>query len=317
MLQFLARPLIAAILTALLAGAAVVARAEGGAPPVVYSGEQCPEPPRLKVASAAVERLSDLRTVTGAGEHFTWVLLDQIRPQLEQRFNLRLELIGRESMLGHGCNQGIKKAKENRSGHETFGFVCCPLTKEEVAKEGLTVHRVALEPLVIIVNQANPITDVPLDKLRAVFRGEIRNWKELGGADRPIVLVLRPHCAQRPGHWKTIVPSIEQFRKDRIEVKAEAEVVQGVSDFAEGIGTIGSTWTFEERHKVKVITVGGVAPTAENLKAGKYPFYQEQSIVTHGAVSPTLAGMIREVQGGAAFRAVAKKYELLPVQPPH
>ncbi len=256
------------------------------------------------------------QTVTGAGEHFTWVLLDEMRAQLERDHSLKLNLIGRESMLGHGCNQGIKKARENRAGNQTFGFICCPLDKEEVEKEGLTVHAVALEPLLIVVNRSNPMTDISVEQVRAIFRGEIRNWKEVGGEDRPIVVVLRPHCARRPGHWKTIVPSVEQFRKDRIEVKSEAEVVQGVSDFAEGIGNIGATWVFEERQKVKVVTVGGVAPTAENLRNKSYLFYQEQSIVTHGPISPSLAGMIRDVQQGPAFRDLAKKYELLPLNPP-
>jgi ABC-type phosphate transport system substrate-binding protein len=270
----------------------------------------------LWLASAmAAEPAASPVPVTGAGEHFTWMLLDEIRPQLERDFGIKLNLIGRESMLGHGCTHGIKKARENRPGNQTFGFVCCPLSKEEVEKEGLTVHAVALEPLIILVNKTNPVTDLPIDKVRAIFRGEIRNWKEVGGEDRPIVVVLRPHCPQRPGHWKTIVPTVEEFRKDRIEVKAEAEIVQGVSDFAEGIGNIGSTWKFEERHRVKVVTVGGVAPTAANLKSGAYPFYQEQSIVTHGAVSPALAGMIREVQGGPDFREVLRKYELLPLTP--
>jgi len=265
--------------------------------------------------TVAEPALSDPKTVTGAGEHFTWVLLDEIRPQLEHDFNIKLNLVGRESMLGYGCNHGIKKAKENVPGNETFGFVCCPLTKEEVAKEGLTVHPVALEPLLIIVNKSNPVTDIPVEKVRAIFRGEIRNWKEVGGEDRPIVLVMRPHCKDRPGHWKTIVPTFEELRKDRVDVKAEAEVVQGVSDFAEGIGNIGATWIFEERHKVKTVTVGGIAPTAENLKNGKYLFYQDQSIVTHGTVSPALSGMIHEVQSGRPFRAVARKYGLLPVNP--
>lgn len=254
-------------------------------------------------------------TITGAGEHFTWVLLDQIRPQLERDQRLKLSLIGQDSMLGHGCNVGIKKAKENRVGNETFGFVCCPLAKEEVEKEGLTVHPIALEPLLIIVNKSNPLQDIPIEKVRAIFRGEIRNWKEVGGEDRPIVVVLRPHCPQRPGHWKTIVPTLEQLRKDRIEVKAEVEVVQGVSDFAEGIGNIGSTWVFDPSQRVKKVTVSGVAPTAENLHNKRYPFYQEQSIVTHGELSAPLANMIREVQSGQDFRGVAKKYELLPLMP--
>ncbi len=271
----------------------------------------------LPPISVAAEDPPDAKTITGAGEHFTWVLLDEIRPQLERDFNVKLNLMGRESMLGYGCNHGIKKAKENAPGNETFGFICCPLTKEEVAKEGLTVHPVALEPLLIIVNKSNPVTDIPVEKVRAIFRGEIRNWKEVGGEDRSIVLVMRPHCKDRPGHWKTIVPTIEELRKDRVDVKAEAEVVQSVSDFAEGVGNLGATWVFEERHKVKMVTVGGVAPTAENLKNGKYPFYQEQSIVTYGTISPTLGDMLREVQRGSGFRSVARKYELLPLNPAH
>jgi len=265
---------------------------------------------------ATVAAAEEPRTVTGAGEHFTWVLLDQVRPKLEKDFNIQLDLVGRESMLGHGCNQGIKKAQENHADHETFGFICCPLDAAEVNKEQLQVHPVANEPLLILVNKSNPVTDIPIEKLRAIYRGEIRNWKDVGGEDRPIVLVMRPHCPHRPGHWKTIVPTLEALRKDRIDVKAEAEVVQGVSDFAEGIGNIGSTWIFDERQRVKVITVSGVAPTAANLQNGSYPFYQVQSIVTHGPMSPALHGMIREVQSGAAFRAVLKKYELLPLNPP-
>lgn len=309
----------AVALASVLAGAASAVwaadRTSAQTPDKAYSPGARAEP--VAGASAPATRIAELRTITGAGEHFTWVLLDQVRPQLERKFGINLNLIGRESMLGHGCNQGIKKAKENRPGNETFGFVCCPLSKDEVAKEGLTVHPVAREPLLIIVNQANPVNDIAIEKVRAIFRGEIRNWKEVGGEDRPIVLVLRPHCPQRPGHWKTIVPSVEEFRKDRIDVKAEAEVVQGVSDFVHGIGNIGSTWIFEERHKVKTVTVSGIAPTADNLRTGKYPFFQEQSIVTHGTMSPALAGMIREVQHGAAFRAVAKKYELLPLNAPY
>jgi len=254
-------------------------------------------------------------TVSGAGPHFTWMLLAEVEPRLERKLGIKLDLIGRESMLGHGCNHGIKKARENRPGHTTFGFVCCPLSKEEVEKEGLTVHAVAREPLLILVNRSNPITDVTIEQVRAIFRGDIRNWKEVGGEDRPIVVVLRPHCPHRPGHWKTILPSLGDFRKDRIEVKAEAEVVQGVSDFAEGIGNIGSTWKFEAHQRVKVITVSGIAPTAANLKSGAYPFYQEQSLITYGEVSPALAGMIREVQGGTEFREVLGRYELLPLSP--
>jgi phosphate transport system substrate-binding protein len=258
------------------------------------------------------EDTPDSKTITGAGEHFSWVILDELKPDLERKYGRIIKLFGKESMLGAGCSKGVKKAKENGPGHETFGFVCCPLSQEEIQKEGLTVHPLALEAMLILVNKSNPVEDIPIEKVRAIFRGEIVNWKEVGGEDKPIVLVMRPHCPDRPGHWKTIVPSLDQLRKDRLDVKSEAEEVQRVSDFAEGIGNIGATFIFSPDQKVKVIKVSGLAPTAENLKSGKYPFIQELSIVTHGELSPELAGIIKEVQTGQAFKEVGKKYELVP-----
>jgi phosphate transport system substrate-binding protein len=268
--------------------------------------------PTAGLPGTAADDTPEARTITGTGEHFSWVILDEIKPELERRYNRTIKLFGKEAMLGAGCGAGIKKARENRPGHETFGFVCCPLSADEVRKEGLTVHPLAQEALLILVNKSNPITDIPIEKVRAIFRGEVKNWKEVGGDDRPIVVVLRPHCPDRPGHWKSIVPTLAEFRRDRLDVKSEAEVVQRVSDFAEGIGNIGATWIFSPDEKVKVITVSGLAPTAENLRAHRYPFTQELSIVTHGEISSDLAGIIKEVQTGQAFKEVGKKYELVP-----
>lgn len=263
-------------------------------------------------AGAKAADPADAKTITGAGEHFSWVILDELTPDLERKYGRTIKLFGKEAVLGYGCGMGIKKARENRPGHETFGFVCCPLSPEEVKKEGLTVHPLAQEALLILVNKSNPVEDIPIEKVRAIFRGEIVNWKEVGGEDKPIVVVLRPHCPDRPGHWKTIVPTLEQFRKERLDVKSEAEVVQRVSDFAEGIGNIGATWIFGPDQKVKAVKISGLAPTAENLKSGKYPFTQELSIVTHGEISSDLAGIVKDIQTSRAFKDVGKKYELVP-----
>jgi len=133
---------------------------------------------RCAVAGAAEE--APAPTITGAGEAFTWVLLDQIRPQLERDHHLKLSLYGKDSMLGHGCNVGIKKARENRVGNETFVLSAARSPRKRSRKRA-DVHPVALEPLIIIVHKSNPVQDIPIEKVRAIFRGEIRNWKEVGG----------------------------------------------------------------------------------------------------------------------------------------
>ena len=43
---------------------------------------------------------------------------------------------------------------------------------------------VAWDALVVITHKDNPVNDISLENLRAVYRGQITNWKELGGPDR-------------------------------------------------------------------------------------------------------------------------------------
>ena len=256
---------------------------------------------------------ADKPPVTGAGAHFSWVIFNDLKPSLEHNSGRKINLFGKESMLGMGCNAGIKTAKLNRADHETFGFVCCDLTREEQRKEDIVLHPIANEPILILVHRSNPVSSLSAGQLRAMFSGEITNWKQVGGTDKPVVVVTRLHCKHRPGHWKTILPDAKQFRQDRLNVKSAAEMVKTVSDFPGGLGHTGATWIFDHQSQVKAIQVGGVAPTAANLRAGKYPFYRQLGAVTSKSASPTVQSIIRQVQTGPEFRDIARKYELVPL----
>lgn len=251
----------------------------------------------------------------GAGEHFSWVVFDALKEDLERATGRKIILFGENSMLGVGCNAGIKAAKQNAIGHETFGFVCCPMTDEEIEKQQIIVYPLAMEPTLILTHKSNPIDNLSLEHVRAIFRGDIVNWKEVGGNDEPIVLVTRLHCKERPGHWKTILPDEKDFRQERLNVKSASAMVQRINDFKSAMGHIGATWNFKPDDQVKVIKVGGIAPTAENLKNGTYPFYRPLSVVTSRDPSPDVLKLIKEAQTGPAFRRVAERYQLLPLNP--
>ncbi len=251
--------------------------------------------------------------VVGGGAHFSWIIFHELKPELEKLLNRDIELYGKDSALGLGCNAGIKNAMQNAEDHETFGFVCCTLAEREIREKNLQVYPLAREPILILVNRDNPVENLSLEQARALFRGEIRNWAEVGGEDRPVVVITRLHCKKRPGHWKRILPRADLFRKDRLNVKAADEMVRRVSDFRGAIGHTGATWTFDAQDRVKPVRIDGFAPTAANLKTGRYPFYRVLSAVTAENSSDDVRKLIREVQQGRAFRHVARKYELLPL----
>jgi len=254
-------------------------------------------------------------SLMGAGAHFAWIVFDALKADLEKKTGRKTILFGENSMLGVGCKAGIKAAKQGTKSRETFGFVCCPLSKEEVEKEKLIVYPLAKEPILILTRKDNPVTDLSIEQVRGIFRGDISNWQSVGGIDQPIVVVTRLHCKKRPGHWKTILPSHKKFRQERLNVKSASAMIQRVSDFSGSLGHTGATWEFKPEDNVKAISVGGVRPTAKNLANGSYPFFRQMSAITNRNPSPDVVKLIKEAQTGPAFRKVAKKYELLPLNP--
>ena len=251
-------------------------------------------------------------TIVGAGAHFSWVVLNGQHRALEKHIGRPISLFGKEQMLGVGCNAGIKTAQENRPGHETFGMVCCSLSDAELRETDLRIFPIAKEPVLIIVNRANPVTNLSRQQVRKIFSGKIRNWKQVGGDDKPIVVAMRPHCKHRPGHWKTILPKLELFREDRVNVRSASEMVSLVNDFAGAIGHTGSAWDFSADLQVKTILVSGHAPTARNIQSGKYPFFRTLSAVTNKTPSKDLISLIEFARTSDQFRQIAKKYELSP-----
>jgi len=252
-------------------------------------------------------------TITGAGAHFAWVIFDELKAELEQTTGKKLQLYGKNSNLGMGCNAGIKLAQQHSHKHQTFGFVCCPLSESELEQKQIKIYPIAKEPILILVNKNNPVENLSAEQVRAIFRGDITNWKEVGGWDKPVAVVTRLHCKKRPGHWKTILPSADDFVKERINVSSADEMVSMVTKFDTAIGHTGSTWVFGKNSNVKAISIDNINASAENLKNKSYPFYRKLSAVTAMNPSEDVLTTIKQVQYGKSFEAIAKKYNLLPL----
>jgi len=251
----------------------------------------------------------------GIGAHFAWILFDAIKADLEAKTGRNIILFGENSMIGVGCNTAIKAARQATRSRETFGFICCPLSDEEIEKEQLIVYPLAREPILILTHKDNPVNNLGSGQVRAIFRGDLVSWADVDGPDKPIVVITRLHCKKRPGHWKTILPDHKEFRQERLNVTSAAIMLQRIGDFSGAIGHTGATWKFGDKDRVKIITVDGFRPTAENLRNGKYPFYRQLSAITNRNPSPDVIKLINEAQTGKAFRKVARQYELLPLNP--
>ena len=83
-----------------------------------------------------------------------------------------------------GSGSGIQAATDGRCD---IGLSSRALKPAETEK--LVGTTVALDGIVMIVSKSNKISDLSLEQIGKIYKGEITNWKEIGGADAPIVLI--------------------------------------------------------------------------------------------------------------------------------
>jgi len=260
-----------------------------------------------------VSHADDDGIITGAGAHSAWVVMDKLKPALEKASGNKITLFGKQSMLGVGCNAGIKSTLQSSTKQESFGMVCCALSDDEIKKKNLVVYPMALEPLMILSHETNPVSNLSIKQVRDIFSGKIKNWKEVGGEDKAIVVVTRLHCKKRPGHWKRILPTPESFTQKRINVQSADEMVKRVGDFESAIGHAGTAWLLGDNSKTKIIKVNGLLPTRANLEAGTYPFYRQLSVITSKNASDELKGLALNAQKEIIKSAhLLSEHQLLP-----
>ena len=140
-------------------------------------------------------------------------------------------------------------------------------------------HVVALDGLAIALHPSNPVSGLSLDQIRSIYLGKITNWKDVGGVDKPIVVVTRD---TNSGTFETF----EGLVMDKQKIVQSAEVVGSngaartwVASTPGAIGYVGLG--FVDR-TVKAIDVEGVYPEPETVQSGAYPIARPLYMYTNG-----------------------------------
>lgn len=148
--------------------------------------------------------------------------------------------------------------------------------KEEEKSQGLTATVLAYDGIAIIVNPENPISDLNVETIAKIYTGEIENWNEIGGNDSEIVLIGREAGSGTRDGFESITGT-EDNCKYRQELTSTGDVITTV---AGNPAAIGYASVASVKDNVKMLTVGGVAPTDETIKNGSYVVQRPFVLVT-------------------------------------
>ncbi len=136
-----------------------------------------------------------------------------------------------------------------------------------------TEYRVALDGLSVYVHADNPIEELSIEQLEAIFTGKIRNWKEVGGPDAPIILYSRENNSGTYEFFKEHVLQGRDFAAHAQTMPGTAAVLQAVSRARHGIGYGGAAYGVGAKHLRirKTAADPAIEPTEENVVNGTYP----------------------------------------------
>ena len=171
-----------------------------------------------------------------------------------------------------GSGSGITAVGEGRCD---IGLSSRALKDDEKAS-GLQETVLALDGIAVIVNPANPVSDLDVETIAKIYTGEITNWKEVGGNDAEIVLIGREAGSGTRDGFESITDTKDSC-KYRQELTSTGDVITTVSTNPDAIGYASLAAL---KDNVKALTVGGIAPTEDTVKDGSYVIQRPFVLVT-------------------------------------
>lgn len=161
-----------------------------------------------------------------------------------------------------GSGSGIEAAT---NGSADIGLSSRALKDSEKAN-GLTETVVAKDGIAIVVNKANAVDDLTVEQIAAIAKGEITNWKDLGGEDAEIAFIGREAGSGTRGAFEELTKTQDVCVYNQ-ELTSTGAVITAVSATP---GAIGYASLSSVEDTVKAVKVGGVECTEETVLDGSY-----------------------------------------------
>lgn len=151
---------------------------------------------------------------------------------------------------------------------------------ELAKKKGISIKEVVLgfDGITIITNHQNTIKDIDDITLGKIYRGEITNWKELGGDDATIVVLSRDSSSGTHEFFKEHIVRENNTKKDleygvkTLYMPSNEAIKQEIKANKYAIGYIGMGYVDDS---VETIKVDGVEASIENVSNKSYPIARE------------------------------------------
>ena len=140
-------------------------------------------------------------------------------------------------------------------------------------------HIVAWDGIAVVVHPDVPVSGLTIEQISDIYTGKIKNWRDVGGPNKTIVVVSRDVASGTYEVFKKKVLGGGSVRDDALKVASNQAVSTTISTTPFSIGYIGLGYL---SGKVKAIKVNGVMPSKQTAKSGEFPIVRPLYMFTNG-----------------------------------
>ena len=138
---------------------------------------------------------------------------------------------------------------------------------------------IAADGVVVVVHSSNPVSDLTLDQVAQIFTGQITNWKDVGGPDKEIVVIVREDGSGTRATFEELVHNKIDPTSDALQKPSNGAVKTTVSQTPDAIGYIGLGYVDDT---VNMVKVDGVVASESTILDGSYSVSRNLYMITNG-----------------------------------
>lgn len=133
----------------------------------------------------------------------------------------------------------------------------------------MTENAVARDGIAVMVNAANTVSDLTIEQIGQIYRGEVTNWKEVGGADAAIVLLGRDTSSGTYEFFgEAVIGKDAKYAKSMRNLQSNQAIVEEIKKNPNAIGYVGMGY---QDAAAKSLLVNGVEGNPDTVRDGSYP----------------------------------------------
>ena len=261
------------------------------------------ETPAEEQSGPSSERIGNRLLVTGSST------MCPMMAEVGQRFQALHRNAQVEVQCG-GSERGIRDLKE---GNASIGMVSRVLSG---AEKKLYAFPIARDGVSMVVNKSNRVTSLSNAQVVGIYTGKIVNWKNVGGSDAPIAVLLREKQKSSTELFVNYYKLKETEMKGTVVAGDNPLTINALAANRYAVGYISSGHAEREASAgvpIRILPVNNVMPTRRNIITGNYPISRPLMLVT--VKLPTgIAKEFIEFSLSSSVVDIIEKFNFVPYQ---